>query len=115
MRLADQLERVRAALGDRPILISSGDRSPKVNALVGGASSSAHVKGLAVDFTCPGFGPPRALCQRLIDAGIAFDQLIHEGTWVHLGLADAGSRPRRQVLTAVFTRNQPTRYLSGLV
>lgn len=114
-RLADELERVRAALHDRPLLISSGYRSPKVNALVGGARNSAHTRGLAVDFTCPSFGPPRAVCQRLIDAGITFDQLIFEGTWVHLGLADAGSQPRRQMLTAVFAAHQPVRYLPGLV
>lgn len=68
-----------------------------------------------MDFTCPGVGPSRAVCQRLIDADIAFDQLIHEGTWVHLGLADAGSLPRRQVLTVVFTKNRPVSYLNGLV
>jgi zinc D-Ala-D-Ala carboxypeptidase len=58
-RLAGQLELVREALGGRPMLISSGYRSPKVNALVGGSASSAHTKGLAADFTCPAFGPPR--------------------------------------------------------
>jgi zinc D-Ala-D-Ala carboxypeptidase len=99
-RTAEVMERVRTILGDKPILISSGYRSPKVNAAVGGSKSSAHMVGLAVDFSCPGFGTPRAICKKLEpqmkDLGI--DQLIHEfTTWVHLGLRD--SAPRAMALT----------------
>jgi zinc D-Ala-D-Ala carboxypeptidase len=54
------------------------------------------------------------VCQQIIDAGIAFDQLIREGTWVHLGLADAGKQPRREVLTAVLRPGQSVRYVKGL-
>lgn len=114
-RLANQLELVRSALRGLPMLVSSGYRSPTVNSIVGGAANSAHVKGLAADFTCPGFGTPKAVCQQIIDAGIAFDQLIYEGTWVHFGLAEANVPPRREVLTAVFAARQPVRYLKGLV
>lgn len=101
-RLATALEDVRILLGDRPVLISSGYRSPAVNAAVGGASSSAHTKGLAADFTCPGFGSPLAVCRALEPhfARLGADQTIHEyGAWVHLAVAAADAVPRLMALT----------------
>src|SRR5690625_2282506 len=62
-RLAKTLENVRTVLGNNPVLISSGYRSPELNRAVGGSSTSDHSKGLAADFTCPGFGPVRKVCQ----------------------------------------------------
>jgi hypothetical protein len=98
-RTAETMEVVRMILGDKPILISSGYRSPQVNAAVGGSKNSAHMSGLAVDFSCPGFGTPLAICKKLEphlhDLGV--DQLIHEyDTWCHLGLRDP---PRHQTMT----------------
>ncbi len=113
-RLADVLESVRRALRDAPMLISSGFRSAAINTRVGGASNSAHLDGRAADFTAPRFGDPKAVCQRILDTGIVFDQLIYEGSWVHLGIARPDAPPRRQVLTAVFRRGEPTQYLEGL-
>lgn len=113
-RMAALLEEVRALLG-APIVISSGFRSAALNAAVGGASNSAHLDGRAADFSCPGFGTPRAICQRLVAVPLEFDQLIFEGTWVHLGIHALGDEPRRQVLTAVFTAGQKTRYVKGVV
>jgi uncharacterized protein YcbK (DUF882 family) len=98
-RTAETMEKVRAILGDKPILISSGYRSPPVNAAVGGSKNSAHMSGLAVDFSCPGFGTPRAICKKLQPhmKELGVDQLIYEyDTWVHLGLGDA---PRHMALT----------------
>ncbi len=98
-RTAVLMEKVRTLLG-HPVLISSGYRSPKVNKLVGGSDNSAHTHGLAVDFTCPGFGTPLAICLELEDhmVELGIDQLIHEyKTWVHLGLRV--SKPRHQALT----------------
>lgn len=99
-RTAEVMEEVRTILGDKPILISSGYRSPAVNKAVGGSKSSAHMSGLAVDFSCPGFGAPLAICKALEPhmRKLGIDQLIHEfGTWVHLGLS-AGA-PRHMALT----------------
>lgn len=112
-RTAQLLERVRVLLGSKAILVSSGYRSPALNAAVGGSKTSAHMRGLAADFICPGFGTPQAICHRLADLGVEFDQLIQEGTWVHIGLAAEGEKPRRQVLTAHFGGNDTT-YRSGL-
>src|SRR5262245_15071723 len=64
-RTAEIMEKVRTILGDRPLLISSGYRSPQVNKAVGGSSTSAHMSGLAVDFTVPGFGTPIEICHKL--------------------------------------------------
>jgi zinc D-Ala-D-Ala carboxypeptidase len=99
-RTAEVMEQVRTILGDRPILISSGYRNPKINSLVGGSKNSHHMSGLAVDFTCPSFGTPLEICQALEPhmKELGIDQLIHEyATWVHLGLS--ASAPRHMTLT----------------
>jgi hypothetical protein len=99
-RSAEIMERVRTILGDKPILISSGYRSPQVNAAVGGSKNSAHMSGLAVDFSCPGFGTPRHICKKLEPhmEELGIDQLIHEyDTWVHLGLS--ADQPRHMAFT----------------
>ena len=108
---AIKLELVRQALG-KPIVITSGYRCPALNARVGGVSTSAHTKGLAVDFRCD-YGNPKQICQRLIDAGVQFDKLIQEhNQWVHIGFSPTNNR--QIVLTAV-KQNGKTVYLSGLV
>ena len=120
-RLSELLEEVRDVLGGVPILISSGYRSAALNAAVGGSATSAHLLGLAADFTAPAFGSPRAICQELIAAGLVWDQLILErpsaavpdGRWVHIGLPQLG-KPRRQILTAI-NRGGRVRYETGLV
>jgi zinc D-Ala-D-Ala carboxypeptidase len=90
------LERVRANLGT-PIVILSGYRSGKVNALVRGSPNSQHMKGEAADFIAPRFGSPQSICTSLIKSGIEYDQLILEfGGWVHISTAE---HPRRMALT----------------
>lgn len=95
------MEEVRALLGDNPIYISSGYRSPDLNAAIGGATNSAHVFGQAADFTCPAAGNVREICLAIEASNIQYDQLIREfdtnGTgWVHIAWRDV---PRRQALT----------------
>lgn len=115
-RLAAVLEGVRTALGNVSILISSGFRSSALNNAVGGSVKppSAHMDGRAADFTAPAFGAPRDICQRLVDAGLVFDQLIHEGAWVHLAISGANTAPRNQLLTARFSGTGAPRYTPGL-
>lgn len=98
------MEKVRAALG-KPISVNSAYRSPAVNRKVGGAPTSAHCQGYAVDFRVTGM-TPLEICRAIIAAGIKFDQLIEEGTWTHISF---DPRMRQQVLTM---RNG--RYTSGL-
>lgn len=100
-RLAETMEQVRVILTDKPILVSSGYRSRPVNSAVGGSQNSAHLSGLAIDFTCPGFGTPLQVC-RAIEPHVTklqIDQLIYEfDTWVHLGLR-GGAPSRGMVMT----------------
>jgi hypothetical protein len=104
LRVANALEVVRELLGGFPISISSGYRNQEVNEGTGGSRTSAHMKGLAVDFFCPAYGRPFEIADYLATAlptaGLLFDQLIHEyGRWVHLGLAEDGVEPRLDLLT----------------
>ena len=108
-RLAAGLEEVRAALGNKPMRINSGYRSPKLNRAVGGARLSAHMAGYAADFVCPEFGSPLKIVKALAATGIQFDKLIQEGTWVHISFAPEA---RRQLLTAHFGPNG-TSYTAG--
>lgn len=97
-RLTRELDRVRVILG-APVHISSGYRCPELNARAGGSPKSAHMFGRAVDFTCPSFGPPRAIVETLKAEMVEFDQLICEyDRWVHFGIHEFDAVPRRQVL-----------------
>lgn len=103
-RLAkDVLEPVRTLLGGNAIFISSGYRSPELNAAVRGAANSDHMEGQAADFTCPGFGPVLRIWELLrARDDIPFHQLIREFDqnntgWVHISWRPSNSR--HQVLT----------------
>ena len=107
--LASGLEAVRRLLGF-PISINSGYRCTALNAAVGGARSSAHLLGFACDFTCPGFGAPIDVVRESARSKLRFDQLIQEGTWVHLSF---DVQLRGDVLTAHFGPGGTT-YTRGL-
>ena len=109
-RLAALLEQVRSLVG-APIAISSGYRSPALNRAVGGAANSAHVLGLAADISTAKL-TPKALALLIRQSDIAFDQLIYEGTWVHIALSVGALR--RQVLTAKFAGGGVS-YVAGIV
>ena len=105
--LCGALEQVRALFG-APIIVSSGFRSEKVNRLIGGATNSQHVQGLAADFTVIEVSP-RETVRRISECAVPFDQLILEfDRWVHLSVARG--TPRRQVLTM----RKGSGYVAGL-
>jgi hypothetical protein len=98
---AHQMERVRLLLG-RPIRVNSWYRCPALNAAVGGSKTSAHMRGMAVDFEPVGMPLMQAFETLAVWDG-PFDQLIHEGTrdgadWIHIGFTNG--TPRQEVLRA---------------
>ncbi len=97
--MAAVMERIRTLLGDRPIVVHSGYRSPQVNQAVGGAAMSAHCHGLACDMVCPAFGTPVEVALAILKSDIEYDQLILEYGWVHVGLGQEGLLSRREALT----------------
>lgn len=83
----------------RPVIVSSGFRSPTLNRRIGGNSRSQHCRGEAADFSIPGMSVAEvvALIRRM---GLPFDQLIDEfGAWVHVSHSRTGKQ-RGQVLKA---------------
>lgn len=97
--LAENLDDVRE-LVRLPVVVSSGFRCLKLNRAKGSKDSSAHVKGLAADITCPKFGTPTQLFMAIQESNIQFDQLIlefpHRNGWVHI--AFSRENPRRECL-----------------
>jgi len=92
------LEPVRASVG--PLRVTSGYRRPRVNAAVGGSSTSAHMSGWAADVV-PVRGTPGQIMRLLHGAGqaLAWDQAILYAGHVHLGLRrPATGEQRRQLI-----------------
>lgn len=105
---AAHMEAVRVLLANKTIIVNSGYRSPALNAAVGGAENSAHMLGWAVDFICPSFGSPLTICRALVAAmekgRLRADQIIEEGSWVHISF---DPRLRGEVLTMQGGRYRP--------
>jgi hypothetical protein len=98
-RLATEtLERAREIVG--PLHISSGYRSPEVNAAVGGQKTSQHMKGQAADCLPLKEGELKDFAKALVDSEtFVFDQLIYEfGRWIHISHAPTARDARRQAL-----------------
>jgi len=97
---AEGMEKVRSLLLGHPIHIDSWYRCPQLNSAIGGAKTSAHMEGAAVDFTCTQYGSPHSIVKMIMSSPIKFDQLIYEGRWVHISFKET---LRQQVLSAQFT------------
>ena len=104
-KLAENVfEKVRAHFG-KPIRISSGYRSKELNAKIGGADSSQHSSGEAIDIDMDGTDITNKEIFDYIKGNLSFDQLIWEfGTdknpdWVHVSYESTGKQ-RKQILKA---------------
>ena len=89
----------------KPIFVSSGYRSDKLNKAIGGSKTSQHCKGEALDLDNDGRGyPSNADIFWYIYDHLEFDQLIFEfgsmenPSWVHVSYKSEGNR--KQVLRA---------------
>jgi len=97
-----------------PVFVSSGYRSQAVNRAVGGSFSSQHCLGLAADLKCPQMGSPLTVARYLLQHwSHPFEQMIQEGSWLHIGFPAAGGKGKREVLTAHFADGRVT-YTPGL-
>ncbi len=91
------LDPIRAAWG-APITINSGYRSPKLNAAVGGVSTSQHLRGEAADISVGSPAENKRLFVKIVElqktGRIAFDQLIDESgyRWIHLSYRPGANR-----------------------
>lgn len=106
------LDPLREAYG-KPIIVTSGYRCPRLNAIVGSTPSSQHVKGEAADIKSVQDTPEenKKLFDLIVKLKLPFDQLINEHgyDWVHVSY---GARHRRQKLKAV-RKNGRTVYVNA--
>jgi len=97
-----------------PIYISSGYRSQKLNAAIGGSMNSQHSRGMAIDIDMDGTDIKNSAIFEYAKT-LPFDQLIWEfGTkdnpdWVHISYSPLN---RKQILYAT-KRNGKTIYNKG--
>jgi len=101
------LEPVRAHFG-KPVKVSSGFRSDKLNSRIGGATNSLHTKGQAVDFEIEGIDNKELA--EWVKNNCKYDQIILEyyvdnngkpsnDGWVHVSVRKVESN-RKELLTA---------------
>jgi zinc D-Ala-D-Ala carboxypeptidase len=86
----------------KPIFVSSGYRSPELNKAIGGAATSQHCKGEALDLDNDAVEyPTNKDIFNYIKNHLDFDQLIWEfdGAWVHVSYNK--DKNRKQVLRAL--------------
>ena len=96
IRLAEWAEEIRAALGNAPMIVTSGYRCGKLNERVGGSPTSQHTKAEAIDFRPAGIEPEQAF-KMIAASSVSFGQLILEKRggrpFLHVGMG-----ARRQLL-----------------
>ena len=116
-RLCPWLEELRKRYNERynslplgneeQVIITSGYRSPEVNRCVGGAHSSNHLTGCAVDIRCVGVEQAIRYAAILLDTADDwkqdFDELLIERNrrgryWVHFAVRPPSVGNRRKTL-----------------
>ena len=117
-RLCRWLERLRRRWNDlyaddggvgmeEPLIINSGYRSPAVNKAVGGAPTSNHLTGCAVDIRVAGLEQLLRYAVILLDigdeSGEDFDELLLERNkagryWLHFAVRPSGNRRKVRMI-----------------
>ena len=99
-RLCGWLEVLRERAAE-PIIINSGYRSPQLNRKIGGAATSNHLTGCAVDIRVAGMEQAFRYATILLDysdeSKQEFDELLIEknrygAIWVHFAVRASGNR-----------------------
>ena len=82
-----------------PLNVNCMYRSPNLNKAVGGVSTSQHVKGQAADITANNHSIQEVF--NYIKKNLIYDQLIYEGTWIHISFS------------LIKNRKQPLKLVNG--
>ena len=90
---------------EEPIIINSGYRSPAVNLLAGGAKTSNHLSGCAVDIRCAGKEQMIRYASILLDIADGtkqdYDELLLEQhgniCWLHFAVRPPSQGNRRKI------------------
>jgi len=108
-RLAMLLEQVRSEV-NKPIVVTSGYRSPNVNSAIGGSKNSQHMLGCAADIRAVGLSPDDLMLS-IVGSDIQYDQIIKEfDSWVHISIPNSQTiAPRRQALVIDRSGTRPYR------
>ena len=94
---------------EEPVIITSGYRSPEVNRCVGGAYSSNHLTGCAVDIRCTGVEQAIRYAAILLDMADDrqedFDELLIERNrkghyWVHFAVRPKENRRKTMFIAS---------------
>ncbi len=103
------LEPLRQHVG-QPVVIASGYRCPALNAAVGGAPGSQHLRGEAADIRIPDLATGRAWMRWM--ARLPIDQLILERAtpssptcWIHVSFSRTHNR--HQVIGQLVKQKKP--------
>lgn len=106
------LEPLRNGAG-KPVVVTSGYRSPVLNRLIKGSRTSDHMFGRAADIKITGMTALN-VCKLVVLLNLPVKQVIHEGQWCHVSIHPRGVEPpRREQLTAHF-RREGVSYTPGL-
>lgn len=96
------LQGIRDGIG-KAIIISSGYRSPDLNAAIGGSQNSQHCEGKAADMVVKGMTNDQ-LFAWIVESPLTFDQLIletrGESEWVHVSYDKDKAVQRREALVS---------------
>ena len=94
-------DKERGGRRDKPLIITSGYRSPEVNRAVGGSPTSNHLTGCAVDIRCEGFEQALRYANILLDISDGtkqdYDELFIERSkqgryWIHFAVRPKDNR-----------------------
>ena len=114
-RLCGWLEELRKrynakyGVGEKPIRINSGYRSPQLNRKIGGVATSNHLTGCAVDIRVAGMEQLLRYAVILLDyadeSKQEFDELLveknrHGAIWLHFAVRPSGNRRKVSFINA---------------
>lgn len=75
---------------NKPVIVNCMYRCPELNKVIGGVKNSQHVSGKAADIVVRGINLKDAF--EYIKKNLIFDQVIYEGSWIHVSFVTGHNR-----------------------